>query len=471
MKLKLSFLIIFFSFFSAFPLVADELEEARNLVASGDYRRAQNLLNSMTEENSSLALNAVYQYLMGVCLYEDGEYDESQNLLESAKAKGQGAANLYLGKLAFLDYDFERAQQLYDAYITFRKKSKLPPDEEVESAIEKLDLAENALERVEQIIVIDSLALPKASFFEYYNLPSSAGRLISASDLPFKTGRSAGIAFVDEEMTYSLWSEPDSDGYQRLMESRKLTSGEWMEPKALSDELQDGGDAAYPFMSGDGSTLYYASDGDNSFGGYDIFISKRDGTDFLQPLNVGMPFNSPYDDYLMAIDEENGIGWWATDRNRLGDKLTVYVYVLNDIRKNYDTDEEDIIDLAMISDYKATQKANVVKYKNILNKLSTGKSINTQERDDFSFNIGNGKLISNLDQFTNPEARLLMKDYLEKQNEIESLESRLKNLQIRYNEGRSENVKTEIAAIEKKLESLRKEKKSLENDIRSLERK
>ena len=32
---------------------------------------------------------------------------------------------------------------------------------------------------------------------------------------------------------------------------------------------------------------------------------------YLVPENVGMPFNSPYNDYMYVIDEYNNLGWFA----------------------------------------------------------------------------------------------------------------------------------------------------------------
>lgn len=54
----------------------------------------------------------------------------------------------------------------------------------------------------------------------------------------------------------------------------------------------------------DGVTIYYASDGEG-LGGYDIFVTRYNtNTDtYLVPENVGMPFNSPYNDYMYVIDD------------------------------------------------------------------------------------------------------------------------------------------------------------------------
>lgn len=69
--------------------------------------------------------------------------------------------------------------------------------------------------------------------------------------------------------------------------------------------------ADYPYVLTDGITIYYASDGPGSMGGYDIFVTRYNtNTDsYLMPENVGMPFNSPYNDYMYVIDEFNDLGW------------------------------------------------------------------------------------------------------------------------------------------------------------------
>ena len=54
------------------------------------------------------------------------------------------------------------------------------------------------------------------------------------------------------------------------------------------------------------------------------------------PENVGMPFNSPYNDYMYVIDEFNDLGWFASDRYQPEDKVCVYVFVPNESKQVYD---------------------------------------------------------------------------------------------------------------------------------------
>ena len=70
----------------------------------------------------------------------------------------------------------------------------------------------------------------------------------------------------------------------------------WTKPqllKGINDDNQFPR-ANYPFMMGDGQTLYFAAEGGDGLGGYDIYVTRYDTEEdqFLHPVNIGMPFNS-----------------------------------------------------------------------------------------------------------------------------------------------------------------------------------
>ena len=98
---------------------------------------------------------------------------------------------------------------------------------------------------------------------------------------------------------------------------------------------------AYPFFLNDGVTLYYASNGEGSIGGYDIFITRLnlENNTYLKPENVGMPFNSIYNDYMMAVDEMLNIGWFVSDREQIPGKVTIYLFIPNSSKQTYNLDE------------------------------------------------------------------------------------------------------------------------------------
>ena len=334
--------------------------------------------------------------------------------------------------------------------------------------------AENALGRVEQIVVIDSIAVPAEGFFKSYKLPRSAGRLLSPDEMPLERHRGgAVVAFVNEGNDFMMWGEPDSVGNVRLVESMCLTDGKWSEPAATPSVLNEGGYADYPFMMPDGVTLYYASDGNDSMGGYDIFVVTRDAQtgEYLQPQNVGMPFNSPHDDFMMAIDEENGIGWWATDRNLLGDKITIYVYKVNELRKNYSPEDADVLAKARLTDYRATQNPDdKEEYERLLAHLDNLESVSEEKKADFYFPKGDGHYYTSMDDFSKPAARNAMKKYLLSKESLEKEEVKLAALRKRYSVNHADNVKQQIIQFEKEVEQRRSEIIKLRSEVYRLEK-
>lgn len=355
---------------------------------------------------------------------------------------------------ALKSYDIESTEDLLEQYDNLLSKNKrLKPDEDrLEEINSLLVLTRNMLDRVEKIVVIDSIVVPKEKFFHFYRLSPESGRLADASVLPRGTKIAyPGMVYVPENEIELLWAAPDSVHSYRLMSADRLADGRLSHPAPMPGNLNEKGNANFPFLMPDGITLYYANSGTNSLGGYDIFLTRKDGDEFLQPQNVGMPYNSPYDDYLLAIDETTGAGWWATDRNQIPDSVTIYIFIPNETRKNISPDDPNVKSLAMLTDIKATQTpgADYSKVRAAIAALSDAP----KDKDDshqFEFFIPGKGLYTNLEQFRTIRARDAMEKYLEiKENHLR-LADRLASLRQQYAEG-DHDVSTEIIRIEKQL--------------------
>ena len=63
-----------------------------------------------------------------------------------------------------------------------------------------------------------------------------------------------------------------------------------------------------PFVHADGKTLFFASNGHTTIGGYDIFKSEIKSGKWQKPFNVGKPVNTPGDDkfYVVSSDGRRG---------------------------------------------------------------------------------------------------------------------------------------------------------------------
>lgn len=445
---------------------ADVMEDAEALIDSGDYSAARTLLADHLESASKNNIGRI-NYMIGECDFHLGDFSDARKHLAAAKAKNIPEASLLLGRIAFLDYDFDDAASLYNAYTAAAKKAKKEVSDDLDSYEQQLSDADSFLERVEKIVIIDSIAVPRDDFFKAYRIPASSGSLRAGDEFPIDSKREdIDYFFTNEGNDFMMWAETDSLGFNRINEAIRLTDGSWSKPVATPDELAGDADSAYPFMMADGVTLYYAADGEGSIGGYDIFVASRDATtgEYLQPQNIGMPYNSPYDDYLLAIDELNGIGWWATDRNRLGDKLTVYVYLVNDLRKNYDPDDERIVEAARIDSFKNTQDPDA-DYSDILATIAAIDPDKKAKKADFHFPMPGGKIFTTFDDFSSETAKSMMKKYLAASSRLESDLADLTSMRKQYHSSRSESLKRQILELEKKTEKERAELKKIKSDV------
>jgi outer membrane protein OmpA-like peptidoglycan-associated protein len=69
-----------------------------------------------------------------------------------------------------------------------------------------------------------------------------------------------------------------------------------------------------PFLSPDGKTLYFTSEGHPGYGGLDLFISVNENGKWSEPVNLGRPLNSPDDDSYFTIGGSGETGYFASTR-------------------------------------------------------------------------------------------------------------------------------------------------------------
>lgn len=74
----------------------------------------------------------------------------------------------------------------------------------------------------------------------------------------------------------------------------------------------------------DGIHMYIASEGHESMGGYDIFVSKKIQGQWTTPVNMGYPINTPYDDFFFASTANGKFAYISS--NRAGGKGGYDIY-------------------------------------------------------------------------------------------------------------------------------------------------
>lgn len=238
------------------------------------------------------------------------------------------------------NYRFNEAAHLLQKEIETARSSARSTIR-LEQDLKRANMGFDMLRGTERVTFIDSIKVARTQVLSHLHLSSGAGRIVNTSDVTnqFKSALShAGqTAYINEMADRIILSVDDSTHTPKLHIAYRQGDN-WSTPAPLqgvggSIESQD-----YPFMMPDGVTLYYAAQGEESLGGYDLFVTRynTDTKQFVKAENLGMPFNSPANDYMLAIDEQNQLGWLVTDRNQPADTVCIYVFIPNSTRDVYD---------------------------------------------------------------------------------------------------------------------------------------
>jgi len=114
----------------------------------------------------------------------------------------------------------------------------------------------------------------------------------------------ASMSFNQEEIYFTSDRKGGYGGLD-IYRVRKLPNGKWSKAQNLGPEINTKYDEEGPYLHPDGTSLFFASQGHNTMGGFDIFVSYIDENEkWGTPQNIGYPINAPDDDvyYVPSVD-------------------------------------------------------------------------------------------------------------------------------------------------------------------------
>ncbi|MFT3885138.1 MAG: OmpA family protein [Flavobacteriales bacterium] len=91
-------------------------------------------------------------------------------------------------------------------------------------------------------------------------------------------------------------------------------TNEWGPADNLGPAINTMYDEDGVFVPGDGSTIYFSSQGHSSMGGADIFKSTNSNNTWSRPENLGWPINSPDDDQFFTLSADGRTGYLSSGR-------------------------------------------------------------------------------------------------------------------------------------------------------------
>lgn len=447
---------LIFITFLLFPalLISQVSEEAENLYNEGKYSQAKVLLEKDLEENPT---NATVNYLLGMSALHTGDIVTAEESLKLAKKGRLHDATLYLGRLYAMLYKFDDADKEFTAYQRAMRRNeealtKLEEEQEYSERLQRL------ITRTEDIQIIDSAVVKKDDFLRVYNLSEGGGSLGWAKDFFEDLDSEDGVVYMNERKTKVYYSRSATDQGASLYSMEKLINNFGNE-KMLPSPIFDNSDQAYPFIMSDGLTIYFATKGHESIGGYDLYASRYNlnSNSYLTPNQMNMPFNSPFNDYMMVIDEQKGVGWFASDRFQPEDLVCVYTFIPNqEVRLVQSEEIDSLANRAKITNIRDSWRENI-DYSALLDRAKTISISSDVKSSDFEFVINDNLTYHQLTDFKSFNARELFTRAQDVQNELEKMREKLDEMRQQYAQSASDKnspLGKEILITEKKVSEL-----------------
>ena len=454
---------------------AQTLQQGRNYFLQGDYVKAKPIMLKYLKQKPD---DASRNYWYGICCMETGEKEKAIPYLEKAAAKKIFKAYRALGQYYEDREDYQPAITNYEAFVKGIKADKELHDAALEDSLtraaDSLKVLFRMLRNTSRVCFIDSFQVSKEQLFSTYIIGESTGQFFPSSD--FFDDDSEGEVFLPETGQNILYSRMNALGQFRFYTKYK-SFDRWTDETQVSG-LETDGDLRYPFLQNDGVTIYYAATGSESMGGLDIFVSRYSTATgkYLKPENIGMPFNSEANDYLYVIDEDNNLGWFATDRRQPEDTVCVYVFIPFEHYPKFNYEDGDTLAihraarLASISETQydlmsvraARQRLTLLRYE------LAGK----KEQGSFTYIIDDFTTYHKLDDFKCADAASMFQRWTELKDQYETDLARLNRMRDEYAEGsrmEKQRLTNQILELEQKVLETETQVIKMENDIRTTE--
>ena len=414
--------------------VAQTHASADKLFQAGDYTTAQEQYGKLLK---SYPREALYLYRYARCAQELGDFSTAIQYFDKAGDRYM-LKYFYLGEIYLQQWHADAAIEAYNKYLS----SLTEPNERESYIAQQMAHAEKIqryLRRVERVAVIDSVLVPLHQMLLQCSLSPEAGRLQYDS--------LGGIEFTNQRGDHRLWSQL-VDSNQLLLSSHRLLDT-WTTSDTLPTTINFTTSQISPYLLNDGVTLYFAAQDSNGLGGWDIYISRYNTATelYTAPENLGFPYNSPANEYMYIVDENQGVAYLATDRFAPQGYVHIYSLAIPE-QKQYcrGMTSDSLAAYAQLRAFYKTERSDNVPSE------PSNPSDPSKLHDAISFVINDSVIYTSVDAFLSQEAKQLFMEWEQLQERLTKEQNQLEQLRMQYMQA-EETLQAELAPQILQLES------------------
>jgi OmpA-OmpF porin, OOP family len=136
-----------------------------------------------------------------------------------------------------------------------------------------------------------------------------------------KSGMLSG--YITPDKRYFVFSAETygSRGVEDLYITERISAGKWSEPKNLGSKINTQFQELSPFLSADGNTLFFSSNGRKGNGSFDVYSTTRldeSWTSWSEPVNLGPGVNTEGRDLFYRPYTSRGFAFYTSTKNSDG---------------------------------------------------------------------------------------------------------------------------------------------------------
>lgn len=123
---------------------------------------------------------------------------------------------------------------------------------------------------------------------------------------------------ADGQFLYFVSNRPGGIGGLDLYMCTRELNGTWSAPQNLGKSINTRKNEKSPFIHSDSQTLYFASNGHATLGGYDIYYSKKEeeAEEYNKPVNIGYPINTKADEIGLFVSLDGVNAYFSSNKLR-----------------------------------------------------------------------------------------------------------------------------------------------------------